>query len=173
MNMRDLIPWGRQSSNAPVQYQGENSNPIAGLRREVDRLFDDLFRGSLPGLGSGIGSGFGRSLSVWPNVELSETDREIRVTAEVPGMSENDVELLLEDGVLTLRGEKKSETEDKDRGYSERYYGRFERRIALPSNVDEQGAKADFKDGVLSVTLPKSAEAERGRRIPINGGTRH
>jgi HSP20 family protein len=171
MNMRDLIPWGRQSSTAPVQYQSQGSDPILSFRREVDRLFDDLFRGSFPSLGSGFG--LGRAIGAWPNVELSETDREIRITAEVPGMSEKDVELLLEDGVLTLRGERKSETEDKDRGYSERYYGRFERRIALPSNVDEQGAKADFKDGVLSVTLPKSAEAERGRRIPINGETRH
>ena len=169
MNMRDLIPWGRQSSTAPVHFQSQESSPILSLRREMDRIFDDLFRGPLPG----FGSGFGRTLSVWPNVELSETDREIRIAAEVPGMSEKDVELLLEDGVLTLRGEKKSETEDKDRGYSERYYGRFERRIALPSNVDEQGAKAEFKDGVLNVTLPKSAEAERGRRIPINDGTRH
>ncbi|TFI57135.1 Hsp20/alpha crystallin family protein [Sphingomonas parva] len=166
MNMRDLIPWGRQSSTAPVQYQNQD-NPIVGFRREVDRLFDDLFRGSLPSLG------LGGSLAAWPNVELSETDREIRITAEVPGMSEKDVELLMEDGVLTIRGEKKSETEDKDRGYSERYYGRFERRIALPSNVDEQGANANFKDGVLTVTLPKSAEADGGRRIPINGETTH
>ena len=166
MNMRDLIPWGRQSSTAPVQYQNQD-NPIMGFRREVDRLFDDLFRGSLPSLG------LGRTLGAWPNVELSETDREIRITAEVPGMSEKDVELLMEDGILTIRGEKKSESEDKDRGYSERYYGRFERRVALPSNVDEGGANAAFRDGVLTVTLPKSAEAERGRRIPINGDTRH
>ena len=166
MNMRDLIPWGRQSSTAPVQYQNQG-NPIVGFRREVDRLFDDLFRGSLTGFGTG------RSLAAWPNVELSETDRDIRITAEVPGLSEKDVELLMEDGVLTIRGEKKSETEDKDRGYSECYYGRFERRVALPSNVDEQGAKAAFKDGVLTVTLPKSAEMERGRRIPINGETQH
>jgi HSP20 family protein len=166
MNMRDLIPWGRQGSTAPVQYQGQD-HPITGLRREVDRLFEDVFRAGLSGFGTG------RSLHVWPNVELSETDQLVRVTAEVPGMSEKDVELLMEDGVLTIRGEKKSETEDKDRGYSERYYGRFERRVALPSNVDEQGVKATFKDGVLTVTLPKSAEAERGRRIPINEGTRH
>ena len=166
MNVRDLIPWGRQSSTAPVQYQGQD-NPVLGFRREVDRLFDDFFRGSLPSLG------LSRSLAAWPNVELSETDGEVRITAEVPGMSEKDVELLMEDGVLTIRGEKKSETEDKDRGYSERYYGRFERRVALPSNVDEGGANATFRDGVLTVTLPKSAEAERGRRIPINGDTRH
>jgi HSP20 family protein len=169
MNMRDLIPWGRQSSTAPVQYQGQENNPVLSFRREVDRLFDDLFRGYLPSLGAG----FGRGIGAWPNLELSESDREIRITAEVPGMSEKEVELLMEDGVLTLRGEKKSETEDKDRGYSERYYGRFERRIALPSNVDEGSAKAEFRDGVLTVTLPKSAEAERGRRIPINGETKH
>ena len=84
MNMRDLIPWGRQSSTAPVHYQNQD-NPFVGFRREVDRLFDDLFRGSLPGVG------LGRSLAVWPHVELSEGDRDIRITAEVPGMSEKDV----------------------------------------------------------------------------------
>lgn len=168
MNVRDLIPWSRQSSTAPVQYQNQD-NPVADFRREVDRLFEDFLRGGLPSLGFGLG----HSLARWPNVELSETDREVRITAEVPGMSEKDVELLMEDGVLTIRGEKKSETADKDRGYSERYYGRFERRVALPSSVEEQGANATFKDGVLAVTLPKSAEAERGRRIPINGETRH
>jgi HSP20 family protein len=170
MSMRDLIPWGRQSSAAPVQYQNQD-NPLVGFRREVDRLFDDFFRGSLASLGSSYG--LGGSLATWPHVEINETDREIRITAEVPGMSEKDVELLMEDGVLTIRGEKKSETEDKDRGYSERYYGRFERRVVLPSNIDEQGANASFKDGVLTVTLPKSAEPERGRRIPINTGTKH
>jgi len=168
MNMRDLIPWGRQSSTAPVQYQSKD-DPVLGFRREVDRLFDDFFRGSLPSLDLGLG----RSALAWPNVELSESEGEIRITAEVPGMGEKDVELLMEDGILTIRGEKKSETQDKDRGYSERRYGRFERRIALPSNVDEQGANATFRDGVLTVTLPKSREAERGRRIPINEETKH
>jgi len=167
MNMRDLIPWGRQSSSAPVPYRSEDTNPLIGLRRDVDRLFEDLFRPAWSGLGV-------RDTFVsWPNVEVSDSDREVRVTAEVPGLSDKDVELLVEDGVLTIRGEKKSEAEDKDRGYSERYYGRFERRIALPSEVDEDGAKAEFRDGVLTVTLPKSPDAERGRRIPINGDTRH
>ncbi|HEV2746848.1 MAG TPA: Hsp20/alpha crystallin family protein [Allosphingosinicella sp.] len=180
MNMRDLIPWGRQSSTAPAVYPREESNPLVSFRRDVERLFDDFFRGT--GLGPSLGSGFGSGLGLgggfggglaWPSVEVSDTDREVRITAEVPGMSDKDVELLMEDGVLTIRGEKKSATEDKDRGYSERYYGRFERRIALPSGVDEQGAKADFRDGVLTVTLPKSPEAERGRRIPINAETKH
>ena len=167
MAMRDLIPWARQESRALAPLRDEERSPFMSLRREMDRLFDDFFHSPMPGLS------LGRGLAAWPSVEVNETETEIRITAEVPGMAEKDVELLLEDGVLTLRGEKKSETQDKDRGYSERYYGRFERRIALPSGVDEENAKADFRDGVLTVRLPKSAEAERGRRIPINADTRH
>ena len=167
MSMRDLIPWGRQSSTAPAIYRDEQPNPFLGLRQDIDRLFDDVFRSSMPSFG------IRRGTMTWPSVEVGETDREIRITAEVPGMSDKDIEIIVEDGVLTLRGEKKSETEDKDRGYSERFYGRFERRIALPSGVDQQAGKADFREGVLTVTLPKSPEAERGHRIQINAETRH
>jgi len=167
MSMRDLVPWSRQGSAAPAVYRDEERNPFLGLRQDIDRLFDDVVRGSMPNLG------LGRSAMSWPSVEVGESDREIRITAEMPGMTDKDIELLVEDGVLTLRGEKKSETEDKDRGYSERVYGRFERRIALPSGVDQQAAKADFKDGVLTVSLPRTEGADRGRRIPINSETRH
>jgi HSP20 family protein len=138
-----------------------------GLRREVDRLFEDLLRGTVPSLG------FGGAAAAWPHLEVNDSDHEVRVTAELPGMNEKDVELLVEEGVLTPRGEKKSQTEDKERGYSERFYGRFERRIALPSSVEEQGAKAEFRDGVLTVMLPKSRDTARGRRIAINADTRH
>src|SRR5690606_23654653 len=74
-----------------------------------------------------------------------------------------------DEGVLTIRGEKKTETEDQERGYSERYYGQFERRIALPQGVDEENAQADFNNGVLKITLRKTPQAERARRIPIGG----
>jgi len=126
-------------------------------------LFDDVFRGfgGLPGFA-------GRSVS-WPKVEISETDQEIKVAAEVPGLEEKDVEVLLAEGMLTLRGEKKSETEDKERQFSERFYGRFERRIALPAEVEADKVEASFKNGVLTVTLPKSAKAqEHVKRIPVN-----
>jgi len=166
MSMRDLIPWGRQSSTVPANYQRQDE-PVIGLRREVDRLFDDLFRG-FPSV-----AGFDRSFAAWPTVEVTDSDREVRITAEMPGLTDKDVELLVEEGVLTLRGERRREQEDKERGYSERFYGRFERRIQLPWNVDGQNAAASFRDGVLTVTLPKTAEAERGRRIPINADTRH
>ena len=163
MSMRDLIPWSRQNETSP--YRAQELSPIFSLRREMDRLFDDMFR--TPGLG------FGGSPMSWPTLEVSDGEREVKVTAEVPGMGEQDVELLVRDGVLTIRGEKKSESGDKERGYSERWYGRFERRVALPSGVDEEGATASFRDGVLTVTLPKTGEAESVRRIPINAGTKH
>jgi len=165
MAIRDLIPWSRQDNRLPVDAQrGRAEHPLSSLHREVDRLFDDVFRGfGMPSL-----AGFDRGLA-WPSVELGETEREIRITAELPGLDEKDVELTLEDGVLTLRGEKKSEVEDKDRGYSERSYGRFERRIGLPKGIEVDKANATFRNGVLTVTLPKSAASnENVRRIAVN-----
>ena len=97
-----------------------------------------------------------------------ETNKEVRVTAELPGLEEKDVSLAIANGVLSISGEKKSELEDKDRRFSERYYGRFERRIPL-QDVDQDKASASFKNGVLTVTLPKSGEARDNiRRIAIN-----
>lgn len=166
MPMRDLIPWSSQGSRAPATYE-ERRDPFGSLRREMERLFDDTFRSF------GLTAPGGWSARSWPSVELNETDSEIRVTAEMPGLTENDIDLTVENGILCLRGERKSEVDDKERGYSERYYGRFERRIALPTGVDESKAQARFENGVLTVTMPKSPEVERGRRIPINGETRH
>ena len=167
MAMRDLIPWGRQESTAPALFREEERNPFLSLRREMDRLFDDFFRSPMPG------TRLAGPAMAWPSLEVKEGDGELRITAELPGMNEKDVELVVQDGMLTLRGEKKSENEDKDRGWSERYYGRFERRIALPDGVDEDACKASFRDGVLTITMPRSEEAVRGRRIPINAETRH
>ena len=166
MAFRDLIPWGRQENRLPVRTNVDHArdeHPLLALHREVNRLFDDVFRGFDPPAFASF------SGSAWPNLELSETDREIRIAVELPGLKQNDVELSIADGVLTLRGEKKMEREDAERGYSERSYGRFERRIALPREVEADKANASFNDGVLLVTLPKSAAAnENVHRIPIN-----
>jgi HSP20 family protein len=166
MSVRDLIPWGKGSSQTPTVYRDFEQNPFLSLHRDVNRLFDDVFRGfEMP---SGLGRLSGMS---WPNVELSDTDKELRITAELPGLEEKDVEVVLEDGVLTLRGEKKSETEDKDRQFSERVYGRFERRIAVGSEIEQDKVKAAFKNGVLTVSLPKTEKARSSaKRIAINGG---
>jgi HSP20 family protein len=161
MNVRDLIPWGRQNIQAPSIYRGGEASPLLTLHREMNRLFDEVFRGfDVPP--------FGQTVS-WPSLEVAESDNEVHVTLDVPGVDEKDVEILLSDGMLTIRGEKKSETEDKERHFSERYFGRFERRIPLDWEVDEDKVTAVFKNGVLTVTMPKSAKAQqRAKRIPIS-----
>jgi len=127
----------------------------------MNRLFEDVF----PGFDL---SAFNMDIS-WPRIEISESEKEVQVTAELPGLEEKDIQVELEKGVLAIRGEKKTEMEDKDRLFSERYYGRFERRIPL-DDIDQDKIDASFKNGVLNVTLPKSPTAQQKvRRIAING----
>lgn len=168
MSVRDLIPWGRDTNQSPSPYRDSDSNPFLSLHREVNRLFDDMFRdvdARLPGFAPTAAFG-----AAWPSVEIAETDNQIKVTAEIAGLDESDIEVLLDDGVLTLRGEKRAESEDKARQFSERYYGRFERRIPLRVEVEQDKVEAAFKNGVLTVTLPKSAIAQsKVRRIAVNG----
>lgn len=166
MAMRDLIPWGRPENRMPALYRDEQSGPLVRLRQEMDRLFDDFFGAPL------VGDGWGRSMS-WPSLEVKDGDEEVRIVAELPGMSEKDVELSVRDGMLTIRGERRSESEDRDRGWSELHYGRFERRLMLPDGADEAHCEANFRDGVLTIRMPKSPQATRSRKIPINTGTRH
>lgn len=164
MSIRDLIPSGRGSSAASSDYRG-GRHPFFSLHREMNRLFDDFFHDFDAPM---LPRGFGAAGSNWPNVEISDSEKELRVTAEVPGMEEKDIEVLLDDGVLTLRGEKKGETEDKDRKFSERFYGRFERRIPVGADIQEEKVKASFTNGVLSVTLPKNEKAQaKAKRISI------
>jgi HSP20 family protein len=161
MNMRDLIPWGR-NEQTPSRYRDEG-DPFMTLHREMNRLFDDVFRGF-----DVSPFGFGRT-GRWPSVEVTETDQEVRISAELPGLDEKDVEVLMNDGILTIRGEKRSEVEDKQHAFSERYYGHFERRIPLAWEVEEDKVEASFKNGVLTVTMPKSARAPANvKRIAIN-----
>jgi len=169
VNFRELIPWKRNDSKQQVAalYREDDRNPFLSLQRDVNRLFDDVFRSferdGLPAVGTL--SGFGPS---WPSVEISETDKQIKVTAEIAGLDEKDIEILIEDGVLTLRGEKNTETKDKDAQFSERFFGRFERHIPLGTEVVEDNIDARFKNGVLTIVLPKSELAQaRVRRIPI------
>jgi HSP20 family protein len=133
----------------------------------MNRLFDEAFRGfDLAPFGSErmLDRAFG-----WPNVEISDAEKEVKVAVELPGLDEKDIQIELANGVLAIKGEKKTETEDKERLFSERTYGRFERRIPVDS-VDEDKVSASFKNGVLTVTLPKSAAAQTSvKRIAING----
>jgi HSP20 family protein len=166
MSVRDLLPSTRNAGAAgPGTMRTEPLSPVLTLHREMNRLFDDVFSG-LNGA-----STLGRGGVGWPSVDYVETDEGLRVSAELPGLDATDVEVLIEDGVLTLRGEKRSETSDAARGYTERTDGRFERTIALPFAVAADKAEATFRHGVLSVTLPRSAQVPASaRRIAITGG---
>jgi len=171
MALTDLVPWGRRdrslaprTSTTPGAWGGE-LNPFVRLHDEMNRLFDDAFRD--------FGVAAPRMAGAWPHIEVKETDDGYRLTAELPGIDEKDVEVSLDDGVLMLRGEKKSETSDDRRGYSERYYGAFERRIQV-GDIDEDRVEATFDKGVLTVNLPRPPEAKaHTKRIPINRPTQH
>jgi HSP20 family protein len=172
MAVRDLIPWGRNRASVPSTFQGEEMSPFVTLHREMNRLFDDIFNrfdAGMPSLFSRTPGWAGAWGGGWPSLEVNATDNEVRVSAELPGMDEKDIEVLVDNDVLTIRGEKKAESEDKGRRFSEHYYGRFERSLALPFEVDEEKAEASFKNGVLTITIPKSASAkDTAKRIAIN-----
>src|SRR5258707_6930255 len=147
MAIKDLIPWN--NGGREVGFRGApDIHPFFALHREMNRMFDDVFRGfdlAPFGPGSREQDGLG-----WPQIDIDETDKEVRITAELPGLDEKDVSLEIADGVLSISGEKKTESEDKARRSSDRYYGRFERRMPL-QEVEEDKASAAFKNDVVRV----------------------
>src|SRR5688500_783630 len=152
-----LTPWRPGSlTRSPL-----GTGSVFDLHRQMNRLFDDLLENPAGSIGAPA-----LAATAWPQLEIEQKDDQIRVVAELPGVDEKDVELTIEDGVLSLSGEKRSERKDES-GYSERSYGRFERRIALPTNIDEDKCQADVKNGALTVTIPRAAQKAPGRRIPL------
>ena len=141
-------------------YQGFRTGSVFGLRREIDRLFEDT---------SGSDSGRG----AWaPPVDIREDASEIVIEVELPGIKRADVDVTFENGVLTIRGEKRSTSQSSDgrQHVVERRYGAFTRSFRLPAGVDEQRIAADFADGLLVVHVPKATISEP-RRIEIRGGS--
>jgi HSP20 family protein len=138
--------------------------PFGSLRRDVERLFEDFSRDS------GWSPPATTGMAMAPRVDVSETDTELKVEAELPGIDEKDVEVILNDGRLTIKGEKKQEKEEKKKDYHlvERSYGSFARSIALPFEADPDQVKASFAKGVLTVTVPKPPEVKaKQKKIPI------
>lgn len=169
MTIHDLTSFGRQQTPTPAFWRNYEQFPFASFRHNMGRLFDDLFRA--PAYDRDSGYGYAGMTGNWPILEVRDLDTEVVVTAEVPGLTEKDVELFFDKGMLTLRGEKKGE---KDAiGYSELFYGKFERQISLPYSVDPQKCIAEFGDGLLTIHLPKLAEVENKKKIPIQVETRH
>ncbi len=163
MALTDLVPWNRNRS-VTTRRVADEGDPFLALHREMNRIFDDFSRG----FGVGIPTGFGTH-SGWPQIEVSETDREVKVAAELPGMDQKDVEVTLAEGALTLKGEKKSESQGAL--YSERWHGQFQRSLQLGPDIDPEKVTASFKNGILTVTLAKRAEAERQvKRISVSSG---
>ncbi|MCW5746204.1 MAG: Hsp20/alpha crystallin family protein [Alphaproteobacteria bacterium] len=156
----------KPSEAAPV-----SRNPLESLRREIDRVFDSFHTNwRLP---------FGRSAfdiehflpreltaAVAPAVDVTEKEKSYEVTAELPGMDDKDIEVKVANGMLTIKGEKREEKEEKQKDYylSERRYGSFQRTFAVPEGVDVDKIEANFAKGVLTVTLPKTAEAQKAEK---------
>ena len=154
-----LRPFGRKSD---VAVSG--SDPFTAFRREMDRLFDSF------GRDLGWPGGDDRTAATAPSVDVSETDSELRIEADLPGVEEKDVDVVIADDLLTIKGEKKTEKEERKKDYHlvERSYGSFSRSLRLPFAADPGKAKATFKNGVLSITLPKPPEAKaKAKKVPI------
>ncbi|PYJ13800.1 MAG: hypothetical protein DME93_02085 [Verrucomicrobia bacterium] len=152
----------RRSEERSLAQRG--ADPFSYLRNQINRVFDDFWGESSLAPREEMAAGF------WPQVDVTETDKEIKVSAEIPGVEPKDIDVSVEDGVLTIKGEKKYEREEKEKGQyrMERSYGSFERAIELPAEVDESKAKAEFKKGVLRLTLPKRPGApSRRKKIPV------
>jgi len=172
MRIKDLVPWKSGRGNALSRL--EERDPFLMLHDNLHRMFDDVFRTFDRGFGLGrlpfiYDSDFFGGATI-PRVNVSESDKDIQVSAELPGMDEKDVEVTLADGVLTIKGEKKLDKEDKDKEYyrMESSYGLFCRNIQLPSGIDTDKVDATFSKGVLTITIPKTEEAKANvKRIDI------
>jgi HSP20 family protein len=174
-----------EATKLPVQTETKSAErtgapagwpPFEILRREIDRLFDD-FNGGF------FGSSFRRPIfgtePLWqrevswgaaPAVDISETDKAYQITAELPGMDEKNISVTLANGDLIIKGEKQEEKEEKKKDYylKERRFGAFERRFAVPESVDPSKVEANFKKGILVLTLPKTEEAQKAeKKIPV------
>jgi HSP20 family protein len=165
MAIKSLLPSLRKRTETPAKR--EEGHPFYSLQREMNRLFDDFFRGfDLEPFGALEDRYAGFS----PSIDVRESEEEFIIKAEIPGIDEKDVEVLVSDDAVTLKGEKKEEQEDKGKDYYrlERSYGSFHRVIPLPKGINLEKVEATFKNGILSIKLPKTEEAQtKGKKIPI------
>jgi len=161
MPKKSVVPQGKKS----VPARREEYSPFGLLRQEMNRLFDNFLGGfeMQPFMGRRLGE-------FSPTVDITESDKAFRVSAELPGMEDKDIDVLLNKESITIKGEKKEEKEDKGKDYYhvERSYGSFSRTIPLPAEVDTDKVKAEFKKGLLTVTLPKTVQAiKQTKKIPV------
>ena len=166
MTMSDLISWKNKDRRLSSRKQAENR--LLDLRTQMDRLLDEFYHDGFEL--SPFFKGLEDLGDFAPKMDINETKKEITVSAELPGLKPEDVEISLHDNVLTIQGEKQAEKEEEDvhSYYVERSYGSFARSVRLPSQVDAEKIEASLKDGLLKITLPKSQGAqEKTKKIPI------
>lgn len=154
---RDLVKKPSGSQTPAARFD----DLFASFRSEMDRLFDDFFNIGFPSLHSGRAEG-----DLMPRIDVKETANALVVDAELPGMDEKDIDVTMQDGVLTIRGEKKFEQSEKGEDYHvmERRYGSFRRSLRLPETIDDDKVEAKFEKGILTITLPKRPDAVRGEK---------
>lgn len=187
MDLKRLAPWNwfkkeqEQELDVPVlparrqDASAHEDHPIMRIHNEIDRLFESAFRGfGFPSLGftRGLTPRFGAD---WlkPSLDLAATDREYSISVELPGVEAGDVRLEVVDDTLRVSGEKRQEKEEKDKDFyrMERSYGSFQRVLSLPEDADQEGIKAVFKNGVMTITVPrKSLPTSAVRQIEVKTG---
>lgn len=167
MRITDIIPW--RSSSREVAPSPAPSDPIGALQYDLDRAFDQFWQM--------VPYPFWATDRLTQNeivrVDVADTGKDITVTAELPGMSETDIDVSISDGRLTIRGEKKADREAEDDGalIRERTFGVIERTVPLPGAIDPDAATATFSNGVLKITLPKSADSQAtAKHIAVQAG---
>jgi HSP20 family protein len=165
-----------RNSLVPVHSGGflerDFGHPFLSLHREMTHLFDDVFHGRS---GDRMQDGSLQRGPMMPSIDVSETDNEVRISADLPGVSESDIDVSLVDDILTIRAEKKFDKKDEKENYHlvERSYGTFLRALRLPYSVDTDKIRAEFDNGVLTVTVTKCKDKEQSRKIPVQSGRNH
>ena len=164
VDLKALVPWRNNKQTQSPATRDDFFDPFVTFRREMDRVFDDFFGGS----------GLRPAQSGWqaltPAVGIDENDKEIVISAELPGVTEKDIDISLAGDILTIKGEKRSQHEEKngDSTYMERRFGSFSRSLRLPFESGEEKVDAQFSNGVLTVRVPKPAQLQRAvRRIDV------
>lgn len=163
MAIKDLVPRIHRGRERMPVRRGE-IDPFRDFQQQMNRLFDDFFS-DFP-LAPRWGERGLAAVGFSPRVDVSETDKEIKVSAELPGMDEKDIAVEMDDAAVTIRGERKVEKEDKGKNWytREQSYGAFHRIVPLPTSVDGEKANAKFKNGVLTIMVPKREEEQAKRK---------
>ncbi len=172
MNLRKFSPWNwfrrEQQEHGELMPAGRPQHPVERMHREIDRMFEGF-----PGMRD-FSAGLGESAMLRPSVDISESKKAYRISVEVPGVEESDLDLTVEGHDLVISGEKRREAEDEEDGVHriERSYGSFRRILSLPADADPDGINARFGKGVLKIKVPRKAKGGEGdaRRVRIGGG---